>query len=85
MTTTTRIQIRREFDIRKADWFTGQKVAAEKGEMFQCECCGRLIVKVCEMMNGLFVGSECAYYMALPVYRLGRTNKKANAILEAAA
>jgi len=57
--------------------------AATADEKYPCDCCGRKIKNVDVMSNGMRVGSECSGYMSIPVFRHGRSNKKADAIIAA--
>ena len=74
----------RSLDLRPVDFASGKRLAISTEEMAECECCGRRIVRVDVLRNGLRVGSECSGYLSQPVYRMGRRNRKADALLVAA-
>lgn len=84
MTTTRVLRVLRTIDLRPADWGTGKRLAATTADTTDCQVCGkRGLVRVSQMENGMLVGSECAGYLSLPVYRIGRTNAKCDAVLAA--
>ena len=50
----------RRYDIRPVDFDSGKRLAVPADQMETCQCCGKRIVKVCELSNGDKIGSECA-------------------------
>lgn len=78
------LRVLRVRDLRPVD-ADGRRLAATAAELRPCECCGRLVARISELEGGYSVGSECAGYLSSTLYRLGRVNRKAEALLAAAA
>lgn len=70
--TRTKLNTVREYDIRPRDFQSGKRLAVVPEMMHECGCCGRKIVHVYVLENGVEVGSECQGVISIPVYRIGR-------------
>jgi hypothetical protein len=73
MSTLNHVYILKVVDLRKElAGFPGEGVAVNACETKECQCCGRKIKKLHHMASGHVLGSECAYWLAVPAYRMGR-------------
>lgn len=59
-------RVKRRYDIRPKDFHTGKKMAVDTADMEECQCCGRKIFKIVELVNGYKIGTRCHEYVKYP-------------------